>query len=218
MGPPGVGKGTQAARLVEALDALHISTGDLLREALAEGTPEGLRAREYMESGKLVPDTLIGDLLAARLAKEPADKMVILDGFPRTVAQVEILDHTLASIDRSLIGAVALIVEDRDEIVRRLSGRRICTSCKSLFHVENKPSQAGARCDQCDGELEQRKDDLPEVIHKRLDVYDEQTQPVMSVYADRGMLKTVDGLGSPDEVFARLAEAMNIKVANGHGA
>lgn len=203
MGMPGVGKGTQATRLAERLGVVHLSTGDILREAVREETPLGLQAQDTMASGKLVPDELIGDMISERLAREDAEGGFILDGFPRTVVQVEILDRVLEQREMSL-DRVVLLVASEQEIVRRLSGRRVCESCSAVYHVESKPSSKGEACERCDGALIQRPDDTEEVIRERLQVYREQTLPIADAYKERGLLVNVEGAGAPDEVFERL--------------
>ena len=203
MGMPGVGKGTQATRLAERLGVAHLSTGDILREAVKAETPLGLKAKDTMASGKLVPDELIGDMISERLARADVEGGFILDGFPRTVVQVTILDRVLEQrgirLDR-----VVLLTAPEQEIVRRLSGRRVCESCGAVFHMESKPSSRGAACEGCDGALIQRPDDTEEVIRERLRVYREQTLPIADAYQERGLLVNVEGTGAPNEVFERL--------------
>ncbi len=203
MGMPGAGKGTQAARLAERLGVIHLSTGDILREAVKEETPLGLKAKDTMASGKLVADELIGDMISERLARADAEDGFILDGFPRTVVQVAILDRVLAQRGIGL-DRVVLLGASEAEIVRRLSGRRVCESCGAVYHVESKPSSKGDACDRCDGALIQRPDDTEEVIRERLRVYREQTLPIVDAYKKRGLLVDVEGTGAPDEVFERL--------------
>jgi adenylate kinase len=203
MGMPGVGKGTQAARLAERLAVIHLSTGDILREAVKEETPLGLKAKDTMASGKLVPDELIGDMISERLARADVDGGFILDGFPRTVVQVAILDRVLEKRGISL-DRVVLLGASEQEIVRRLSGRRVCGSCGAVYHVESKPSSGGDACERCDGALMQRPDDTEEVIRERLRVYREQTLPIADAYQERGLLVNVEGTGAPNEVFERL--------------
>ncbi len=203
MGMPGVGKGTQAMRLSESLAVVHLSTGDILREALKAETPLGLKTKDTMASGKLVPDELIGDMISERLARQDAEGGFILDGFPRTIEQVAILDRVLeqrgVSLDR-----VVLLVASEQEIVRRLHGRRVCESCGAVYHVESKPPSKGQACERCDGALIQRPDDTEGVIRERLRVYREQTLPIVDAYKERGLLVNVEGTGAPDEVFERL--------------
>ena len=203
MGMPGVGKGTQAARLAERLGVVHLSTGDILREAVKAKTPLGLQAKDTMAGGKLVPDELIGDMISERLARPDVEGGFILDGFPRNLVQVEILDRVLGQrgirLDR-----VVLLAAPEEEIVRRLSGRRVCETCGTLYHVESKPSSKGEACERCDGTLFQRPDDTEDVIRERLRVYREQTLPIADAYSERGLLVNVEGTGAPDEVFERL--------------
>jgi len=203
MGKPGVGKGTQAVRLAESLGVVHLSTGDILREAVKAETPPGLEARDAMAGGKLVPDELIGDMISERLVRRDVEDGFILDGFPRTIEQVAILDRVLeghgVKLDR-----VVLLSAPEEEIVRRLSGRRVCESCRELYHVESKPSSKGNACERCDGRLIQRLDDSEDVIRERFRVYLEQTLPIADTYAERGLLMNVEGTGAPDEVFQRL--------------
>lgn len=203
MGMPGVGKGTQAARLAERLRVVHLSTGDILREAVKQETELGLQARDTMAGGKLVSDDLIGDMISERLARPDAEPGFILDGFPRTLGQVEILDRVLERRGMSL-DRVVLLAASEDEIVRRLGGRRVCESCGTVYHVESKPSSEGEACERCAGALIQRPDDTEEVIRERLRVYREQTLPIADAYEARGLLVSVEGTGAPDEVFERL--------------
>ena len=206
MGPPGVGKGTQAVRLKDHLGVPHVSTGDLLREAMKEGTPLGKKAREFVEQGQLVPDDLIGDLMAERLAQRDAAEGFLLDGFPRTVEQVVILDRVLEGLGVELDRAFILVAPE-EEIVRRLSGRRVCPADGSVYHVDSNPPKAAGVCDTCGNALVQRPDDTEEVIRKRLEVYAGQTLPVADAYRERNLLTEIDGTGTPaDEVFGSLKE------------
>jgi len=202
MGMPGVGKGTQALRLKAETGAVHLSTGDILREAVQAGSDLGRRAKDYMESGALVPDELMGELIGARLDSRTRTSF-ILDGFPRTLEQVRILDAVLARAEIELDG-VYLLSAPEEEIVRRLSGRRVCPHCGAVFHLESHPPQAAGVCDACGAALAQRPDDAEEVIRERLRVYREQTLPLAAEYRGRGLLHEVDGTGGPDEVFSRL--------------
>lgn len=203
IGPPGVGKGTQAKLLMERLGVPHVSTGDLLRAAVKDGTSLGRRARGYMEAGQLVPDDLIGDLLGERLQQPDAGRGFVLDGFPRTVEQVGILDAVLAGRGAS-IDRVLMLVAPEGEIIRRLSGRRTCPSCGAVFHIESRPPKAAGVCDACGSALVQRSDDTEEVIRERLRVYGTQTIPVVEAYGRRGLLVEIDGTGEPGAVQARL--------------
>ncbi len=208
MGPPGVGKGTQAKSLTESLGLLQVSTGDILRSAVQNDTPLGRRVRPYVESGRLVPDDLVGELIAERLEKADARDGFVLDGFPRTVEQVAILDRVLERLGLRL-DRVLLVTAPEAEIVRRLSGRRICPSCGALYHLESHPPAADV-CDACGGTLVQRLDDREEVIRERLGVYDRQTLPVARVYRERSLLRETDGSGTPGEVFERLKKGLGI--------
>jgi adenylate kinase len=203
-GAPGVGKGTQAGFLQERLGLPHVSTGDMLRAAIREGTPEGLRARAIVERGELVPDELISALVGARLAREDVREGFILDGFPRTVGQAEYLDRALEAGGRSLDTVINITVPE-NELLERLGGRRVCPSCGASYHVRFQPSMVEGRCDACGGRLERRADDADEVIRGRLEVYARQTAPVLEYYRGRGVLREVDGVGRPEEVTGRIA-------------
>lgn len=204
MGMPGVGKGTQAARLSEALQVPHVSTGDILREAVRQGSALGKRVKSYLDSGRLVPDELMGELIRERLDRADAGNGFLLDGFPRTVEQVAILDGVLAKLGVALDRVFLLAAPER-EIVRRLTGRRVCPSCGTVFHLENRPPRSAGTCDRCESALVQRPDDTEQVIHERLDVYLEQTEPVTALYRERGLLHEIDASGHPDAVFDRMS-------------
>lgn len=207
MGPPGVGKGTQARALAAAWGALHVSTGDILRQAVHDGTALGKKVRPYVDGGRLVPDELIGDLIGERLRRQDAEAGFILDGFPRTVEQVGLLDRVLEGAGIGLDAAV-LLVAPEEEIVRRLTGRRTCPGCGQVFHLESRPPRAAGVCDACGSALVQRKDDSEEVIRERLRVYASQTLPVAQAYRERGRLLEVDGSGEPSAVTSRVQEAL----------
>jgi adenylate kinase len=182
---------------------LHVSTGDLLRDAVKEGTPVGRKVRPFVESGGLVPDDLMGDLIAERLGRADAAAGFILDGFPRTVEQVAILDRVLERLGVSLDRAIVLTA-DEAEIVRRLTGRRICPTDAAVYHIESRPPASPGICDKCGSALVQRADDTEEVIRNRLEVYARATVPVMEAYRERSTLREVDASGTPTEVFERL--------------
>ena len=203
MGPPGVGKGTQAAKLKALINVPHVSTGDILRASMHEGSPLGKQVRDYVESGRLVPDDLMGELIAEHLVRKDAAGGFILDGFPRTLEQVTILDGVLARLGMSL-DLVLMLNAPEAEIVRRLSGRRTCPKCGSVFHLESRPPKAAGVCDSCGSALVQRKDDTEQVIRERLKVYTSQTLPVAEAYRAKGILVEVDGLGEVDAVEHRL--------------
>jgi adenylate kinase len=202
MGGPGAGKGTQAKRLAEYASLAHISTGDLFRENIGKGTELGKRAKSFTESGKLVPDGLVLDMLFERVAQPDCERGYILDGFPRTLPQARALDARLGEEQASVL---EIRVSD-EVIVARIAGRLLCRQCDNIQHAEFNPPAKPGVCDACGGELHQRKDDSSEVVQARLNVYHEQTAPVLKHYADRGTLESVDGEQTPDEVFAALCQ------------
>ncbi len=200
LGPPGAGKGTQAQRLVAEKGFMHISTGDLLREAVKNRTPLGLKAKEYMDRGELVPDDLIVALIKEKLPKEGN---VILDGFPRTIAQAEALDKMLEELGKKVDAVVLFEVPD-EVVIERLSGRRIDPKTGKVYHVKYNPPPEGV-------EVIQRDDDKPEVIKKRLEVYRKQTAPLIDYYKEKGNLLVVDATKSPDEVYEDLITKLGLK-------
>jgi adenylate kinase len=192
LGPPGSGKGTQAVRLAEKMNLMHLSTGDMLRENLKHETELGLKAKEYMEKGELVPDQLILDMIKVTLSGESGADGFIFDGFPRTIPQAEGLDKMLASVDNKLDGALNLRVSD-GEVIQRLSGRFFCPQCQRTYNYPaNLPKREGY-CDDCDVALQKRKDDSEEVVKNRLEVYKKQTEPLIDYYNNKSILKDVDG-------------------------
>jgi adenylate kinase len=203
LGPPGSGKGTQGERLQEDFRLPYHATGDILRAAVRDGTELGREAKEYMDRGDLVPDEVMVGLIADRVAEEDASDGFILDGFPRTTGQAEALDSKMSELDRRLTAALLIDASD-DEVVRRLSGRRVCTKEGHIFHVEFDPPKEEGVCDVCGGRLEIRDDDKPEVVRNRLAQYHEKTEPLVSYYDERGILRRVDGALEPDEVNARI--------------
>jgi adenylate kinase len=198
-GPPGAGKGTQAERLRSDFQLPYIATGDMLRGNVKDGTELGRKAKEYMDRGDLVPDDLIVAMAAERLQHEDAQDGFILDGFPRTVHQAESLDKQLSELGRRVTAVLLIDVSD-DELVRRLSGRRVCVKAGHNYHVEFDPPKHEDVCDQDGSRLVQRDDDKPEVVQKRLSVYHEQTEPVIDYYDEKGILRRVDGTRPPAEV------------------
>jgi adenylate kinase len=199
LGPPGAGKGTQAERLREDFDVAYIATGDILRKAVAEETELGKKAKEYMNNGDLVPDEVIIGVILEEVESEAAQDGFLLDGFPRTVDQAEALDEALARLDRRLT-AVLLIDAPDDEVVRRLSGRRMCAKSGHVYNVHTDPPKHDEVCDQDGSRLVQRDDDREETVRKRLNVYQRQTAPLIRFYEDRDLLKRFDGTRSPTEV------------------
>lgn len=192
MGPPGAGKGTQAAVLIEKFQIPHISTGDMFRAAMKAGTPLGLKAKEYMDAGSLVPDEVTIGIVAERLAEADCANGFLLDGFPRTVAQADALDKILVDLRMKLDGVLNIEV-DEAKLLERLTGRRICRQCGATYHMVFNPPTTLNVCDKCGGELYQRSDDTLETAKNRLDVYNRQTQPLIEYYRGQGLLKEING-------------------------
>lgn len=193
LGPPGAGKGTQAKMLMDRFGIPQISTGDILRAAVKEGTPMGLKAKGCMDAGELVPDEVVVGIVKERLQKTDCDNGYILDGFPRTVPQADALAADLIELGKQLDAVVSLDV-DIEALIERLTGRRTCRDCGRGYHVTFDPSKAVGVCDACGGELVQRDDDQEATIRKRLDVYQEQTEPLIAYYRSSGLLKELDGM------------------------
>lgn len=193
LGPPGAGKGTQAKMLTERFEIPQISTGDILRGAVKDGTPMGLKAKSFMDAGALVPDEVVVGIVRERLQKKDCARGFILDGFPRTVAQADALKETLQSLGKDLDAVVSLEV-NTEALVERLTGRRTCRACGRGYHVKFDPPKIEGKCDACGGELFQRDDDREETIRKRLEVYREQTSPLVSYYRAENLLVAVDGM------------------------
>lgn len=207
LGPPGAGKGTQAVRLVEKYNIPHISTGDIFRKNLKEKTKLGLKAKEYMDKGLLVPDELVVDIVKSRLMEDDCKEGFLLDGFPRTVEQADALEAELNKLGLKLDGVINIEVKD-EILIDRLTGRLVCRKCGATYHSKfNKPKQEDV-CDVCGGELYTRDDDKVETVKNRLDVYKNQTQPLIDYYTKKGMLKTIDGEADTDTVFAKICEAL----------
>jgi len=207
MGPPGAGKGTQAERLVKKLDISHISTGDMFREAIKNGTEMGKKAKEYMDKGELVPDEVVVGMVKDRLSQPDCRKGFLLDGFPRTIAQAKALDNTLSSLN-IILDAVINIDVPREVLMERLTGRRVCKECGATYHMLfNKPKIEG-KCDACEGELYQRSDDNEEAVGKRLDVYIEQTQPLIKYYDEKSLLKNINGNQEISKVFSEILSVL----------
>jgi adenylate kinase len=198
-GPPGAGKGTQAERLQDELRVPLVSTGEMLRSGAKEGTELGLQAQGYMDRGELVPDKLIVAMVAARLAHEDARDGFVLDGFPRTIAQAKALERQLGGLGRRVTAAILIDVPD-EEVVRRISGRRVCVEAEHNYHVDFDPPRQEGICDQDGSRLVQREDDKPDVVRKRLAVYHEQTEPLIAHYDRHGLMRRIDGTRRPAEV------------------
>ncbi len=211
LGAPGVGKGTQAAALAQELKTVHIATGDLFRQALEQGSELGIKAKSYMDRGKLVPDEVTIQMVLGRMSAPDCESGVILDGFPRNLKQAEALDKALAQQAKAIDKVVYIKIAE-EELVRRLSGRWICRNCQVVYHMISSPSKVWGKCDRCGGELYQRSDDTPQVIRERLQVYFEQTAPLIDYYARAGKLLEVDGEGNVDEVSRRIIVALQGKV------
>ena len=207
IGPPGSGKGTQAKRLASRFGVPHISTGDMLREAVAEGSALGQEADKIMKSGALVPDDVMIGLIRERLAKSDARKGFILDGFPRTLVQAEKLDALVAGNGTDRLRVVRLLVPD-DALVHRLTQRRTCAQCGAIYHLENHPPKVADVCDKCGGPLIARPDDTEGAIRKRLESFHKQTTPVADHYKSKKLLKEVDGIGPVDLVFERIEKSL----------
>lgn len=203
MGLPGAGKGTQADSIVEKYETPHISTGDMFRAAIAEGTELGIKAKSYMDQGALVPDEVTIGIVRERLSKPDCDKGFLLDGFPRTVPQAEALDALLADMGRK-IEYVLNIEVDPEELVKRLSGRRICKTCGTSYHLQFNPPKVEGKCDKDGGDLYQREDDNPETVKNRLDVNMTQTAPLLAFYNEKEVLSNIDGQQDIEDVFKEL--------------
>ena len=207
LGPPGAGKGTQAKRLSGEFSLSHLSSGAILRAERSAGTELGEQVREYMDSGKLVPDDIIIRVMVSRLGDEEVSKGYILDGFPRTVAQAKALDESLAEIAQQL-DAVISLQADASVIVPRLTGRRSCPKCGAIYHLQTMPPKVDEMCDHCNVKLEHRSDDTEEVVKQRLQTYAELTEPLIAYYRQKGVLKEIDGNGTPEEITERMRQVL----------
>lgn len=207
LGAPGAGKGTQAKKIAEKYRIPHISTGDIFRANIKNGTELGKKAKTYMDQGLLVPDDLVVDLVVDRVNQKDCENGYVLDGFPRTIPQAEALDKALAKMNQKVDYAIDVEVPD-ENIIRRMSGRRACVDCGATYHIEYAPTIKEGICDKCNGTLILREDDKPETVEKRLSVYHEQTQPLIDYYTKAGILKEVDGTQDIDVVFGQIAEIL----------
>ena len=203
LGPPGAGKGTQAKMMVEEYKIPQISTGEILRAAVAEGTELGKKAKEYMDAGGLVPDEVVIGIITDRLKEPDCAAGYILDGFPRTLPQAEALDKVLAAMDSKIDEVISIEVAD-EELIERLSGRRTCKKCGAGYNLVFDPPTSEGVCDKCGGELYQRDDDNEATVKNRLKVYQDQTQPLIDYYRQQGLLRPIDGAGGIKEIFGRI--------------
>ncbi len=208
LGAPGAGKGTQAKMIADKYQIPHISTGDIFRANIKNGTELGQKAKTYMDQGLLVPDELVVDLVVDRVKQDDCEKGYVLDGFPRTIPQAESLDAALAKLEDSIDYAINVEVPD-ENIVRRMSGRRACVACGATYHIVHIPTKVEGICDRCGKELILRDDDKPETVQKRLGVYHEQTQPLIEYYTNKGSLVEVDGTKDMNEVFSDIVDILS---------
>ena len=207
LGAPGAGKGTQAKKIAEKYSIPHISTGDIFRANIKNGTELGMKAKTYMDQGLLVPDELVVDLVVDRLGQDDCANGCVLDGFPRTIPQAEALDAALTKVGQAVDYAINVEVPD-ENIVNRMSGRRACVNCGATYHIVYAPTKVENVCDTCQGELILRDDDKPETVQKRLNVYHEQTQPLIDYYTKKNILVEVDGTVDIDDVFAAIVKVL----------
>ncbi len=203
MGPPGSGKGTQASRIAEVYGVPAVSTGDMLREAISNGTQRGLEAKAFMDKGELVPDQVVIDIVKERLAEADAQQGFLLDGFPRSAVQAESLGETLAGAGKKIDLVINVAVPD-DEIIRRLSRRRVCPKCNAVYHLDHQPPKVAGMCDKCGADVVQRNDDNETTIAHRLEVYRQNSEPLIEYYRNMGLLVEVPGTKTIDEVFGEI--------------
>lgn len=207
LGPPGAGKGTQAVKLVDKYQVPHISTGDIFRKNISEGTELGVKAKSYIDAGKLVPDELTCEIVTSRLLEDDCANGFLLDGFPRTIFQADKLDQFLKENGMKLDIVINLSVPS-EQIISRLSGRRICRSCGASYNIVTIPPKKEGVCDRCGGELYQRKDDAPETVASRLKTYDEQTAPLVDYYKNTGVLADFDGTRDAEAIFGDIVQTI----------
>ncbi len=207
LGAPGAGKGTQAKMIADKYGVPHVSTGDIFRANIKNGTELGMEAKKYMDQGLLVPDELTVKILLDRVAQEDCKNGYVLDGFPRTIPQAEVLDKALAELGETIDYAIDVNVPD-ENIINRMSGRRACLSCGATYHIAHVPPKQEGICDRCGKELVLRDDDKPETVKNRLAIYHEQTQPLIDFYTEKGVLKTVDGTVDMKDVFRAIVEIL----------
>lgn len=208
LGPPGAGKGTQAEFLVNKYNLAYISTGEILRSAVKKGTSLGLKAKQYMEEGQLVPDDVVVEIVKERLAGPDCRQGALLDGFPRTVAQAQSLDQVLGDLGCKLDAVIHMAVEE-EELIARLTGRRVCRDCGATFHIKFNPPKVRNVCDQCGGELSQREDDSLATVTERLEVYKKQTEPLIEYYRQQNLLHTIDGNQDIEAISAQISAVLD---------
>mgnify|MGYP006285586033 CR=1 FL=1 len=208
LGAPGAGKGTQAEKIVEKYSIPQISTGDILRKNIAEGTELGKKAESYTQSGQLVPDDIIGEIIVSRLARDDCANGYILDGFPRNLAQAEMLDELLANKLSQTLDAVVYFEVPEEELVGRITSRRVCEACGNVYNTNYNPPPEDGTCEKCGGKVIQRPDDTEETVKSRLDVFHKNTAPLVDFYKNKGILKTVSGTGKPDSIFENVVAAI----------
>ncbi|NLA27342.1 MAG: adenylate kinase [Firmicutes bacterium] len=207
LGPPGAGKGTQAERLVKEFQLAYIATGDILRSAVKSGSPLGQQAKGYMEQGQLVPDEIVVGIVQERLAHPDCAGGAILDGFPRTVVQAHVLDNVLGESGKG-VNRVIHIDVDEEELVARLTGRRVCRECAATYHIKNNPPRVRNVCDRCGGELYQREDDSISTVQERLEVYKKQTAPLIDYYSSKGLVTVINGNQEIEKIFSDIKAAL----------
>ena len=210
MGPPGAGKGTQAALIKNTLNIPHISTGDMFREAIKNETPLGVEAKKYIDNGELVPDSVTIGLVRERLSNKDCQKGFLLDGFPRTIPQAKALDEILKDLNLNLDAVINIAVDD-NVLVDRIVGRRVCPKCKAGYHITNLKPKVDGMCDGGGEKLVQRKDDTEETVKNRLNVYANQTKPLLEYYDSYGIVKTIDGVGDIDVIFNNIKSSLGVK-------
>lgn len=210
MGPPGAGKGTQAALIKTTLNIPHISTGDMFREAIKNQTALGVEAKKYIDKGELVPDSVTIGLVKERLSNDDCQKGFLLDGFPRTIPQAEALDKILQELNIQLDAVINIAVDD-SVLIDRIVGRRVCPKCKAGYHITNLKSKVEGICDVCGEHLVQRKDDTEETVKNRLNVYANQTKPLLEYYESFGLVKTINGIGDIDVIFNNIKSSLGVK-------
>lgn len=211
LGAPGAGKGTQCKRLSAKLNLLHLSSGDLLREAVKAGSPAGLAAKDFMDKGQLVPDKVLIDMFRDKLSSDACKDGFLLDGFPRNLAQAESLDELLVDLKSELTTVINLTIDD-SLLTERITGRRTCSNkaCAAVFHIKFSPAKVEGKCDVCGSELTQRSDDKEELVKSRLNTYREQTEPLINYYGKKNLIKTVDGEGDQEKIFQNILASLKV--------